>query len=106
MISSLLDIATVYSESWQALLCVGCENGGQINRAGALGAVEAPHGLGRVRFHIHRFGAIAPAGCHSERDSDIFSAELIGAGSGLGDAANAGIGDHAFDLLAGGMAKI
>jgi hypothetical protein len=41
---------------------VGRQRRGQIDRAGALGAVKAPDGLRAQRIHIDGFAAVAPAG--------------------------------------------
>jgi hypothetical protein len=50
-----------------------------------------------VRVHVHGFGAVAPAGGDGQRDAHAFAAELVGAGRGLGDAADGAVGDDAFD---------
>ena len=48
-----LDILAVDSEGGEAFLRVSGEDSGQVNRAGALGAVESPDCLGQVRIHVH-----------------------------------------------------
>ena len=53
--------------------------------------------LGMQRVHVHRLGAVAPAGRHGERDAHAFAGELLGGAGGLGHAADAGVGDHALD---------
>ena len=89
LVAHILDVASVDVEDGQALLVVGGRDRGQIDRAGSFGAVEAPDGLGQMRVHVHGLGAVAPAGRHGQRDADAFAAELLGAGRGLGHAADA-----------------
>ena len=96
----------VDAEGRQALLGVGGQHGGQVHRAGALGAVEAPDGLDGVAVHVHGLGAVAPAGGHGQGDGDALVAELLLAGGGLGHAANGGVGDDDLHGLAVGVAQV
>ena len=102
----LLDLMTVDAEGRQALLGVGGQHGGQIHRAGALGAVEAPDGLDGVAVHVHGLGAVAPAGGHGQGDGHALAAELFLAGGGLGHAADGGVGDDHLHGLAVGIAQV
>lgn len=86
-----------------AFLGVAGQNSGQIDRAGALGAVEAPDGFRSVGIHIHRFRSVAPARCHGEGDADIGEFEFFRAIRSLPDSADAGIRD---DALHGGSIRI
>ena len=61
-----LDVLAVDAEGGEAFLRVSGEGCGEIDCAGALGAVEAPDGFGQVRVHVHRFRAVAPAGGDGE----------------------------------------
>ena len=94
------------AEGRQALLRMGGQHGGQIHRAGALGAVEAPHALDGVAILVHGLGAIAPAGSHGQGDGDVVLAELVLAGGGLGHAADGGVGDDDLHRLAVGVAQV
>ena len=100
----VLHVAAVDAESGQAFLVVSGQHGGEINGAGPLGSVESPNGLGRQRIHVHRFGAVAPAGRDGQRHADAFAGELLGGAGGFGHAADARVGDHAFDRGAAGVA--
>ena len=101
-----LHVAAIDTERRQALLGVGGQNAGEVNRAGALGAVEAPDGLDGVLFHVHGFRAVAPAGRHGQGDLNALLAELLGAGGGLGHAADGGVGDDDLYRIAVGIAQV
>ena len=103
MVAAVLDVAAIDSKGRQALLGVSREHGGEVNGARALSAIEAPDGLGRERIGIHRFRAVAPAGSHGEGDAHIFATEFLRAGGGFRNAADAGVRNHAFHGLAGGV---
>ena len=94
-VAAVLHVAAVNAESRQSLLRVAGQHGGEINRAGPLGAVETPHGLGNDRVHVHRLAAVTPARRHGQRQADAFAREFFRAGGGLGHAADAGVGDDA-----------
>ena len=96
----ILHLMAVDAEGGQALLGVGGQHGGQIHRAGALGAVEAPHALDGHGVHVHGLGAVAPAGGDGEGDIHIFLLELGGAGGGLGHPADGGVGNDHLHRLA------
>ena len=73
---------------------------GQVDRAGPLGAVEAPDRLLGQRVHIHRFGAVAPARRDGQRRRDALARKLRCAGGSFVDAADGRIRNHAFDRFA------
>ena len=95
-----LHVLAVNAESRQSLLRVAGDHGGQIDRAGALGAVESPDGFRRVRVHVHRFRAITPAGRHGEGNADVGEPELVRAIGRLSNSADAGVRDDALDRRA------
>ena len=68
-VAGILHVAPVDAEGGQALLAVAGEHCREIDGARALGAVEAPDRLGHERVHVHRLGAVAPAGRDGERDA-------------------------------------
>ena len=105
-IAGVLHVTAVDRESRQALLVVRGERGGQIDGARTLGAVEAPDRLRTQRVHVDRFAAVAPARRDGDRQADVGDLELVFARGRFGHAADAGIGDHALDRLAGGVAQI
>ena len=103
LVIRVLHVVAVDAEGGQALLRVRGEDGGEVHRARPLRAVEAPHGLDRVRVHVHGLAAVAPAGRDRDGDGDALAGELLRAGGGFGHAADGGIGDDAFD---GGPVRI
>ena len=102
----VLHVATVDAEGGQALLRVCGKHGGKIDRTGALGAVKAPNALDRVRVHVHRFGAIAPAGRDRERDRNALTLEFFGPRRRFGNATDGGVGDHNLHGGTVGVAQI
>ena len=94
------------AEGGQALLRMGSQHGGQIHRAGALGAVEAPDALNGHGVDVHGLGAVAPAGRDSERDVHTSLFELVGAGSTLGHAADGGVRNNNLDRFSVGIAQV
>ncbi len=96
VVVEVLDIVAVNAEGRQALLGVGGQDGGQIDRTRAFGAVEAPDGLGPVGIHVHGLGAIAPAGRYGNGTADAGALELLLAGGRLGHAADGRVGNDAF----------
>ena len=69
-------------------------------------AVEAPSALDRIRVHVHRFGAVAPARRDGQRDVDAGLLEFVGAGGRLTDAADRCVGDNDLHRLAVRVAKV
>ena len=104
-IGGVLHIAPVDAERGQSLLGVGGEHRRQIDRAGPLGAVESPDRLLGQGIHVHRFGAVAPAGGDGQRRGDVLFGELRRTGGRFIDAADGGVGDDAFDRFAVGVAQ-
>ena len=102
----VLDVMAVDAEGGQALLGVGGQHRGQIHRAGALGAVEAPDALDGHGIDVHGLGAVAPAGGDGEGDIHAGLFELVGAGGAFRHTADGGIGDDDLDGLAVGVAEI
>ena len=102
----VLNLVAVNAEGRQALLGVGGENGGQIDRAGTLRAVEAPDRLDGVRIGVHGLGAVAPAGRHGEGDVHAGFAELVGTGGGFAHAPDGGVRDDDLDGFAVGVAEV
>ncbi len=96
----------VNPEGRQPLLRVPGQHGGEIDRARTLRAVETPHGLRSQRVGVHRLGPVTPARRDGERDADVFATELLRTGRGLGHATDRGVGDDAFDRLAGRIAQL
>ena len=93
-VAGVLHVMTIDGEGGQPPLGMGGQHRRQIYRAGALGAVEAPHGLDGAGVHVEGFAAIAPTGGHGEGGRHIFGAELVGAGGRLGPAADGGVCQH------------
>ena len=83
LVGAILDIAPVNPESWQSLLRVAGQHGGEIDRAGPLGAVEPPNRLGHRCIHVHGFAAVAPARRHGQRQPGAFAREFFRARGGL-----------------------
>ena len=73
----ILHIMSVNTESRKPLLCMGCQNACQIYGAGTLCSVKAPYTLYGSGIHIHRFCAIAPAGCYCQSNIHAFLAEFV-----------------------------
>ena len=96
----------VDAEGRQALLGVGRQNGGQIHSARTLGAVEAPDAFDGHGVHIHRLGAVAPAGGNGQGDGDALALEFLGAGSGFRHAADGGVCHDDLDMLAVGVIQV
>ena len=96
----------VDAEGGQALLCVSRQNGGQIHSARTLGAVEAPDALDGHGVHVHRLGAVAPAGGDGQRDGNALALELFCAGSRFGHAADGGVRHDDLDMLAVGVIQV
>ena len=92
-IVGVLHIVAVNAESRQAFLCVRRQNAGQVDRAGALRAVEAPYALDGQGIHIHGLRAVAPARGHGQGDIHAGAPELIGAGGRFRNAADGRIRD-------------
>jgi len=82
------------------------EGGGEVDRAGAFGAVEAPDGFGDRRGEVDGFATVAPAGSDGEGDADVFSCELFGAVGGFGGTTDAGVGEDDFDGETTGVADV
>ena len=102
----LLHIMTVDAESRKPLLGMGGQHGCQINRAGTLRSVEAPHALYGLRLHVHSLRAVAPAGRHGQRDIHSRLAELVRAGSSLPHPSDGGVRDNHLHRLPVGIAQI
>ena len=74
----LLYVMAVDSKCRQALLGVGCQHGGQVDRAGALGAVKPHIALDGTGVHVHGLRAVAPAGRHRQGDVHTGFFEFVG----------------------------
>ena len=90
-------------EGWQPLLGMGSQHSGQVDGAGALGAVEAPYRLDGAGVHVEGLAAVAPAAGNGQRSHHIFGLELVGTGCGFGAAADGGIGN---DTLHRGAVRV
>ena len=101
-----LDVMPVNAECRQSLLRVRGKDGGKIDRAGALGAVEAPDRLDGVRVHVHGLRAVAPAGCNRQGNSDLLAFEFLRAGGSLPYAPDGGIGNDHTHGRAVGVAEV
>src|ERR1017187_4936404 len=73
---------------------------GRANPAGPFPTLETPRGLWNRGIHVHRFAAVAPAGRDREREADAFACEFLGASRRFRHAADAGVGNDAFDAPA------
>ena len=93
-------------ESGETFLGVGSEYGGQVDSAGAFGAIESPDAFNGHGVHVHSFGAIAPAGGDGECHGDIFFFKFLCAGSGFRDASDAAVGDDDADGVAVRVAEV
>ena len=82
------------------------EHCGEVYRTGAFCAVEAPHGFGPMRVHIHGLGAITPAGGHGDGGTDTFTLEFLGAGSGFGHTSDGAVGNHTLHGGAVGVTEV
>ena len=84
----VLDFVAIDAESRKAFLSMSGKDGGEINRARTLGAIEAPNGFDGHRIHVHGLRAIAPARSDGQSDVDAFLFEVFGAGGAFRDAAD------------------
>ena len=75
---------------------VAGENGGEVDGARAFRSVEAPNGFRAERIHVHRFGAVAPAGGYGEGETDRFAGKERVGGRGFGGSTDTLIGDDTF----------
>ena len=96
-IAGFLHVFAVDAKGGEAFLGMTCERGGEVNRAGALGAVKAPDRLGTVWIHVHRFGTVAPTGGNGDAETDALALEFLFASRSFAHPADVGVGDHAFD---------
>ena len=79
-------------------MCVAGENGGEIDGTRAFCSIESPNGLRAQRIHVHRFGAVTPAGGDGKGETDIFTGEEgIGLGR-FGRTTDALVGNDAFEV--------
>ena len=99
----VLHVMAVDGEGGQALLVVRRQRRGQVHRAGALGAVEAPDGLGAQGIHVDGLAAVAPAGGDGDGQAHVLARELGVAVRRLGKAADGGVRDHALHGQAAGV---
>ena len=106
IIGQVLHVVTIDAEGGQSLLGMGGEHGGQIDGSRALRAVESPYGLRIVGVHVHRLGAVAPAGGDGDRRAHALALELLGAGGTLSHAAYGGVGNDALHGRAVAVAQV
>ena len=106
IVVQILNIVTVDTERRQTFLCVSGQNSCQIDSTGTLGSVEAPHGLGPVRVHVHCFGSVAPARCNRDCGADTFTLEFFGACSRFGNATDCAVGNDTLHRCAVGISEI
>ena len=81
-------------------------NGGKIYGAGTLCSVKAPHGLNGFRIQIHRFRAVAPAGCDGKGCNNPLSAERFRATRGFFSTADGAGSDDTANRCAVGIADV
>ena len=93
VVVQILHIVSVNAEGWQTFLCMGSQDGGQIDGSWTFCAVESPHGLGVVRIHVHRLRTVAPARSHRDGRTHAFSLELLSTGGTLSHTANRRVAD-------------
>ena len=103
---AFLHLMTVDTERRQTLLCVGGENGREIDRTRTLRTVEAPHALDGRRIHVHRFRTVAPARRNGQSDLHALSLELFGTRGGFRNATDGGIGKNDLHVLAVGIVEV
>ena len=96
----ILHVVAVDAKGGQTLLRMGGKHRSEVYGAGALGSVKAPDRLDRLGVHIHRLGAVAPAGRDGQGDGNALFSELLLAGRALTDPSDRRIGDHDLDRLA------
>ncbi len=92
----VLHVPPVNGEGGQPALCVQRHGGGEVHRAGALGAVESPHRFYGERVDVHRFAAVAPAGRNGQRGAHVFARKFIGTARRFRAAADGRIRDDDF----------
>ena len=105
-VAGVLHVATVDREGGQTLLVVRRQRRREIDRAGPLGAVEAPDRLRPQRIHVDGLAAVAPARRHRHRRADVGAGELGFAGGGFRHAGDRGVGDHALHRFAARVAQL
>ena len=88
-VAGVLHVAAVDREGGQTLLVVRRQRRREIDRAGPLGAVEAPDRLRPQRVHVDGLAAVAPARRHRHRRADVRAGELGFAGGGFRHAGDA-----------------
>ena len=96
----------VDAECGQPFLRVAREDGGEVDRARALRAVEAPDPFDRHRIHVHRLRAVAPARRDRQRDVHARAAELLCARRRLRDAADGRVRDDDLHGIAVCVAQV
>ena len=83
-----LHFMPVHAESRKALLRMGCQHRSKVDRARALGGVQAPDAFDCGGIHIHGLGAVAPAGRNRQGNIHAFSLEFFSAGRAFTDASD------------------
>ena len=99
----ILHVVAVNAECGHSFLVVAGQCCGEVNRAGALGAVKTPNSLGHAVVVVDRFAAVAPARGNGDSEPYALLAELLGTGGSLGHASDRGIGDYALYRRAVGV---
>ena len=102
----VLHVVAVDRKDGQIPLRVGGHGRREVDRAGALGAVEAPDRLDGQRVEVHRLAAVAPAGGYRQGRHDVFGGELLGHLGRLRAAADRRAADDALDRGAVGICKV
>ena len=97
---------SVNTESRKPLLCMGCQNACQIYGTGTLCSVKTPYTLYGSGIHIHRFCAIAPAGCYCQSNIHAFLAEFVRTCRCLSHTSDGSVCDDNLYRLAIGITKV
>ena len=105
-VGRILDVVAVDAERGQTLLRMRREHRREEHRARALGSVESPDRLDRLRVEIHHLGGIAPAGRNAERHGDARFFKLCLTGGCFPHAADRGIRNHDLNGFAVGIANV
>ena len=104
-VAHVLHIPAIDGEGGQPLLGIGGQHRRQIHRAGALRAVEAPHGFDGSGVHVEGLHSVTPAGGHGQGCHHVLGGEELLTPGGLRAAADGAGADHRLHGGAVGIAQ-